>query len=203
MSRRSLSALVCLGLVAAGVPAEATGQVRFNDGRRGARFLFEGTVGYSFLTGELGDSISGGFGGEVGAQYQLREAPLRLGLGGGYANLSYSELDGTADKWSFYGLASYLIYSNESEMIPYVQARVGWTRLSDDLDGAGRSRAGLEIGALVGVDIPVGEKISLEAVGAFSWITTGEASIRGVNVPGSSQAGSSFGLRAGALFFLD
>lgn len=203
MFRRSLLPLCFLVLAAGGIPEEAPSQVPFGDVRRGSRIMLVGTAGYSFLTGEIGDSISGGLGAEVAGQYQLREAPLRVGIGGGYASLSFTEVDASADKWSFFGLASLLIYSNESESIPYIQLRVGWTSLSDDREAVKTSRSGLEIGAVVGVDVPISEKISLDVSGLFSWINTGDASVDDVGVAGSSQTGSTFGLRAGAIFFVN
>jgi hypothetical protein len=192
---------VCLGIVF--LPEVSAGQSRVGDPRLGSRFAIDATLGYSWLTGEVGDSITGGVGAELAVVYQTAEIPLRFGLAGGYASLSFEAGGGSADKWSVFGLATYLIVSEETEMLPYVQGRVGWTQFSDDRLGVKSTASGFEIGAAAGVDIPVAEKISIDVVGLFNWINLGPTTVQGIDIPDSSKTGSAFGLRAGAIFFLE
>lgn len=182
----------------------------------------EVAAGYGILAGEVGDSVGGGLQFEGVAFYQPRTLPARFGAGAEYSRFGFDRADGSLGKLSLFGTATLLIRSVETEMIPYVQLRVGWARLSDDqgcgppyeqaeeLCGAGpgeitpgtRVRSGIEVGAAVGVDIPVGERISLDFGGTFAWLGVGDFDFEGETLPDTDAAGSAFGLRAGAVYFL-
>lgn len=182
----------------------------------------EVAAGYGILAGEVGDSVGGGLQLEGVAFYQPRDLPARFGAGAEYAWFGFDRADGSLGKLSLFGTATLLIRNAGTEMLPYVQLRVGWTRLSDDqgcgppyelaeeLCGAGpdeltpgtRVRTGIELGATVGVDIPVGERISLDFGGTFTWLGVGDFDFEGTTLPGTDAAGSAFGIRAGAIYFL-
>jgi len=49
------------------------------------------------------------------------------------------------------------------------------------------------------VDVPLGERLSLDVSGMFQWISAGDGERGGVAVPGTSQTGSLFAIRAGVL----
>ncbi len=204
MHCRLILLLVGASLSMAALPSDAAGQNRFNDPRRESLFAIEATLGYSFLTGAIGDSVSGGLGGELLLAHQIVSIPLRLGIGGGYHRLAFDDEDQSLGKLSLFGFLTYLLYSDESEMTPYVQGRAGWTRLSwTEARGTGRdvSRSGLEIGAAVGVDIPVAERVSIDVVGLFTWISAGDREADGDTLPSTDETGSTFGIRAGVIFF--
>ena len=86
-------------------------------------------------------------------------------------------------------------------MIPYVQGRVGWMRLSNDLAGISTRISGLELAALVGVDMPVAPSISIDVSGQFGWFTGGDLVVEGTSQPDTARSGSLFSIRAGAFFF--
>jgi hypothetical protein len=176
---------------------------------------------YGIMAGEVGDSVGGGLQLEAIAFHQPRDLPFRFGGGGGYSWFGFDRADGTLRKLSLFGLATLMIPSMDTEMVPYVQVRAGWTRLSDDqgcgppyelreefcggdpdeVVPGGRIRSGLELGAAVGVDIPVAERISLDVGGSFSWLNLGEIRFGGTSLPFTDASGSAFSLRAGAAYF--
>jgi hypothetical protein len=215
--------IVPLAVVCLLVPARASAQ-QFPGSEEPLRsgFGLEAAAGYRILAGEVGDSIGGGLEIEGMAFWQPRDLPARFGVGAEYAWFDFDRADGSMGKLSLFGTATLLIRSNDTSMLPYVQGRIGWTRLSDDqgcgppyeqagaLCGAGpgevtpgtRTRSGIEIGAVVGVDIPVGERLSLDVGGTFNWLAVGDFDFEGTTLPDTDAAGSAFGLRAGATYFL-
>jgi hypothetical protein len=182
----------------------------------------EAAAGYGILAGEVGDSVGGGLQAEGVVFYQPRDLPARFGAGAGYSWSGFDRADGSLGKLSLFGTATLLIRNSDTEMLPYVQLRFGWTRLSDDqgcgppyeqaeeLCGAGpgeltpgtRTRSGIEVGAAVGVDIPLGERFSLDIAGTFVWLGLGDFDFEGTTLPNTDASGSAFGIRAGAIYFL-
>jgi hypothetical protein len=193
-------------LLLIGLPRAGTAQGQF-DPRREARFMVDANLAYVLITGDIGDSLKGGPGIEVSGLYQLGTIPLRIGGGAAYSYHGLEEpsdgesVDGSASKLSIFGAAGLLLFSDDTEMVPYIQARVGWTQLSSDSRGFNVKQSGFEIGALVGVDLPVAEWISIDVSGQFGWVTAGDASGDTVTVSGTSRSGSVFAIRAGAFFF--
>jgi opacity protein-like surface antigen len=100
-----------------------------------------------------------------------------------------------------FALVDLLLFSQETQMIPYVQGRVGWMQLSNDSDGVSTKISGLELAALVGVDMPVAESISIDVSGQFGWFSGGDLTVDGISDPGTSRSGTLFSIRAGAFFF--
>jgi hypothetical protein len=181
-------------------PGEAEAQSRF-DPRREARFMIDANVAYTLIAGEIGDSLSGGPGIEAAALYQLGGAPLRIGAGAGYSRHGIQDVDASANRYEVFAVADLLLFSEETQMIPYVQARIGWMQLDNSLDGVSTRISGLELATLVGVDIPVAESISIDVSGQFGWFSGGDLSVDGVSDPDTSRSGTIFSLRAGAFFF--
>ena len=163
--------------------------------------MIDANLAYTLITGEIGDSLNGGPGVEAAALYQIGSMPLRLGAGGGYSRHGIQDADGSASRYEIFAVADLLLFSRETEMIPYLQGRVGWMQLSYDLSGVSTRISGLELAALVGVDMPVAENISIDVSGQFGWFNGGDLELDGVSVPGTSRSGSLFSLRAGAFFF--
>jgi len=181
-------------------PEEAVAQSRF-DPRREARFMIDANLAYTLIAGEIGDSLSGGPGIEAAALYQLGGAPLRIGAGAGYSRHGIQDVDASANRYEVFAVADLLLFSEETQMIPYVQARIGWMQLDNSLDGVSTRISGLELATLVGVDIPVAESISIDVSGQFGWFSGGDLSVDGVSDPDTSRSGTIFSLRAGAFFF--
>lgn len=206
MRRISLVASLTVLLVA--VYPSATAAQGLLDPRRDAKSMIDASLGYVLITGQVGDSLKGGPGIEASFQYQLENVPLRLGGGVGYSRhgveepVEASSISGSSNKWSAFALGTLLLFSDDTDMIPYVQARLGYTSFATSADGVDSSLGGIELGALVGVDLPVSERISIDVSGLFAWINTGNASVDGVSIPDSSRSGSVFSIRAGAFFFL-
>jgi opacity protein-like surface antigen len=193
-------ACVCVAAVLGG-PRDADAQGRFLDPRRQAGFMVDANLSYTLVTGDIGDSIAGGLGGEAAVLYQFEEIPLRIGGGAGYSHHGIDQADGSADKLSLFASAIVLLFSDETDMIPYLEGRVGWTQFDSTIDGSDSKRSGVELAAVVGVDIPVAEKISVDVSGLFSWINAGDAQVPGGRIPDSAKSGTAFALRAGAFFF--
>ncbi len=221
---RTLLALVAVAVTAS--PAQAQ---RFpgSDEYERSGFAVNLTGGYTFLGGEVGDSIGGGFALEGSALYDFGPAPVQVGAGAGYSWLGFDRGDGTMNKLTVFGFGAWKFLDLESEMTPYVRVRVGWTHLSDDrpcgLPRCGsvddpdryvqgtRTRSGLEIGAAIGVEFPVSRKVSLDIGGGFDWVSVGDYYLDGQwaddgapvsdTLPDSSQSGSEFRLYAGVLYF--
>lgn len=187
--------------------------------------------GYSLLGGAVGDSTSGGFrlGGEV--IYDFEDTPVQAGIGGSYTWFSFDvaddspeadSYDGSLGKLSLFGLGTWKFLDIESSMVPYVTGRVGWTRLSDEVGCrrpvcgreviGTRTRSGFEIGAKVGVQLPVSRTIVLDIGGSFDWLSVGDYRIEGTwaddgssvsdTLDDTGESGTAFSLFAGALFFL-
>lgn len=167
--------------------------------------------------GMLGDSIGAGFGGALFGFYQIPDVPIRAGVGGSYTRFS-TEGDGDAlTKLSFYLASSVLIADPFSSVVPYIQGKVGFSSLDDDelyctdrdaltCDPAdlvrGRERSGLELGAAVGVDIPVSDKLKIDVSGTFTWLDLGDVTAGGVSRSGTSTNVSTFGLRGGVTLLI-
>lgn len=200
MRRFLVAVTITVVVLALGIPREATAQDRF-DPRREARFMIDANLAYTFVAGEVGDSLNGGPGIEAAALYQLGGAPVRLGGGIGYSRHGIDEADGSANRYDVFALAELLMFSEETHMIPYLQGRVGWMQLANNLDGISTKISGLEFAALVGVDMPVAERISIDVSGQFGWFSGGDLDIDGVSVAGTSRSGTIFAIRAGAFFF--
>jgi hypothetical protein len=181
-------------------PEEAVAQSRF-DPRREARFMIDANVAYTLIAGEIGDSLNGGPGIEAAALYQFGGAPLRIGGGAGYSRHGIQDVDASANRYELFAVVDLLLFSEETQMIPYVQARVGWMQLGNSLDGVSTRISGVELATLVGVDIPVAESISIDVSGQFGWFSGGDLNVDGVSDPGTSRSGTIFSLRAGAFFF--
>lgn len=185
-------------------------------------FAVGGALGYGILAGEVGDSVGGGLQVEGMATFRPEGTSIRFGAGGGYSWFEFDRGEGTLGKLSLFSVATLLIPSLDTKMVPYVQARIGWTRLSDD-QGCGppyeqreeycgvgpddfapgdRVRSGLELGAAVGVEIPVAERISLDVQGSFSWLELGDMDFEGTSLPVTDASGSAFAMRGGAIYFL-
>lgn len=201
MRRFAVAVAVTTLFLSLGIPSETLAQGRF-DPRRDARFMLNANIGYTLLSGEVGDSVGGGPGIEAAALYQFGTVPLRVGGGGGYSRHGLDNKDGSANRFDVFAMADLLLFSDETQMVPYLRGRVGWMQLSDDVDGISTKISGLEIAALVGVDLPVSESISVDVSGLFGWFSGGDLNIDGVSTPGTSKSGTLFSLRAGAFFFL-
>lgn len=200
MRRFLVAAALTIVLQASVTPTEGLAQGRF-DPRRQARFMIDANIGYTLITGDIGDSIGGGPGIEAAALYQLGGVPLRLGGGGGYSRHGIQDADGSANRYDVFALAELLLFSEETEMIPYLQGRVGWMQLASSVDEVSTKISGIEFGVLVGVDMPVAESISIDVSGQFGWFSGGDLVIDGTSVAGTSRSGSIFSIRAGAFFF--
>lgn len=200
MRRLAVAVAVMVVLQALNMPTGALAQGRF-DPRRQARFMVDVNLAYTLVAGDVGDSLNGGPGMEAAALYQIENVPLRVGGGAGYSRHGIQDADGSDNRYEVFAVADLLLFSEETEMIPYIQGRVGWMQLANSLDGVSTKISGLELAALVGVDMPVAESISIDISGQFGWFTGGDLNIDGVSFPGTSQSGSLFSIRAGAFFF--
>ena len=200
MRRFLVAAAMTIVLQAFAMPSEGLAQGRF-DPRRQARFMIDANLAYTLITGDIGDSIGGGPGIEAAALYQLGGVPLRLGGGAGYSRHGIQDADGSANRYEVFAVAELLLFSEETEMIPYLQGRVGWMQLANSVDEVSTTLSGLEFAALVGVDMPVAESISIDVSGQFGWFSGGDLVIDGTSVAGTSRSGSIFSIRAGAFFF--
>jgi hypothetical protein len=200
MRRFLVAVALTIVLQAFVTPAEGLAQGRF-DPRRQARFMIDANIGYTLITGDIGDSIGGGPGIEAAALYQLGGVPLRLGGGAGYSRHGIKDVDGSANRYDMFAVAELLLFSEETEMIPYLQGRVGWMQLTNGVDQVSTKISGIEFAALVGVDMPVAESISIDVSGHFGWFSGGDLVIDGTSVADTSRSGSIFSIRAGAFFF--
>ena len=180
------------------------------------------TAGYSFLGGEVGDSISGGLRLAGTAFYDFGKTPFQLGVGGAYSWLGFDYADGTLGKLSLFGYGTWKFIDLESSMIPYASLRLGWTKLSDEqpcgfprcgrpYEGT-RTRSGFEVGAAIGVEFPLSKKFSADLGGGFDWLFPGDIQLDGQYVddgtpvsgplPGTAQQGSAFTIYAGIQYFI-
>jgi hypothetical protein len=200
MRRVLVAAAITIALQALVPPAEGLAQGRF-DPRRQSRFMIDANLAYTLITGTVGDSLNGGPGIEAAALYQIENVPVRVGGGAGYSRHGIQDVDGSANRYEVFAVADLLLFSEETQMIPYIQGRVGWMQLANSVDGVSTTISGLELAALVGVDMPVAESISIDVSGQFGWFTGGDLNIDGVSVAGTSRSGSLFSIRAGAFFF--
>ena len=185
------------------------------------------TAGYSFLGGEVGDSVSGGLRLQGTAFYDFGKTPVQVGVGGAYSWLGLDYADGTLGKLSLFGFGTWKFVDLESSMVPYVSLSLGWTQLSDDqpcgfprcpvfeggpgIEGT-RTRSGFEVGAGIGVEFPLSRKFAADVGGGFDWLFLGDYQLDGTFVedgtpatgplPDSSQQGSAFTLYAGLQYFI-
>ena len=180
------------------------------------------TAGYTFLGGEVGDSVSGGLRLQGTALYDFGKTPVQVGVGGAYSWLGLDYADGTLGKLSLFGFGTWKFVDLESTMVPYFSLRLGWTQLSDDqpcgfprcgrpFEGT-RTRSGFEVGAGIGVEFPLSRKFAADVGGGFDWLFLGDVQLDGQYVddgtpvsgplPDSSQQGSAFTIYAGLQYFI-
>lgn len=210
---RSLSLfLAAFALAAAPADAQFRQQAPEKDG-----LGFTADLLFAQLGGSIGDSIGIGFGAAAGGFYQFSQAPARLGAGASYTRFSADEVDGSHNKFSLYATGSWHVADPGTSVIPYIQGQVGYVRLDDDATTcaafptepsdcttaplSGREWSGLELGAMVGVDIPMTETLNINVGGTFSWITLGDLTAGGQTIDGTSTNVSTVGLRAGVIVF--
>jgi len=167
---------------------------------------------FSQMGGSVGDSVGTGFGAAGSAFFQPAGTPARLGIGASYTRFSTEGPGDALNKFSIYALAGWQIADEYTSVIPYIQGTVGYTKLSDDepcsefICGTGttlvgKDRHGVELGANVGVDIPLSETLNIDVAGTFSWLGLGDLEVAGQTIDGFSANGSTFGLRTGITFF--
>lgn len=164
----------------------------------------------------LGDSIGSGFGAAAWGFYELPGIPVRVGPGVAYTRFATTGDGDAATKLSFHAQGSVLIADPYSAVVPYIQGKLGWASLDDDelfctdLDTLacdpedevrGREWSGLELGAAVGVDIPMSETLLIDVSGTFTWLDLGDVTAGGTTISGTSTTASTFGIRGGVTFF--
>lgn len=204
--------LVALAVGAA--PAEA--QFRQQAAEKGGLGLRADLL-FAQMGGTIGDSIGTGFGLSGAAFYQFRQVPARLGAGASYTRFATDLPGGAHRKLSMFALGSWHITDPNTSVVPYVEGRIGWTRLDDDAPTCaaypaeeppscgstltGREWSGLELGAVAGVDIPMTETLNIDVGGTFSWLALGDLTAGGQTIDGTSTNVSTFGFRAGVTIF--
>jgi hypothetical protein len=210
---RSLSLfLAAVALAATPADAQFRQQAAEQDG-----LGFTADLLFAQMGGTIGDSIGIGFGLAAAGFFQFPQAPARLGAGASYTRFSTDELDGAHNKLSVFATGSWHIADPNTTVVPYLQGQVGYVRLDDDATTcaafpdeeppgcttalAGREWSGLELGAAVGVDIPMTETLNIDVGGTFSWLTLGDLTAGGQAIDGTSTNVSTFGMRAGVTIF--
>ncbi len=167
---------------------------------------------FAQMGGSIGDSLGTGIGAAGAVFIQPAGTPARLGVGASFTRFSTEGPGDALNKFSVYALAGWQIVDPETSVIPYLQGTIGYTRLSDDelcdeficgqgTQLRGRVRTGIQIGANVGVDIPLTETLNVDVVGTFSWLGLGDLRVAGQTFDETSADGSTFGLRAGFTVF--
>lgn len=180
-------------------------------------FGFTGDATFAQMSGTIGDSIGTGFGAALAAFYELPEQPARLGAGASYTRFSTDGSGDALNKFSIFARGSVHIADPNTSVVPYIQGTVGYTTMDDDeffctdLDAPdpcpaeslrrGREWSGFEVGAVVGVDIPMTETLNLDVAGTFAWAALGDVTAGGVELADTSTNISTFGLRAGVTVF--
>lgn len=206
--------LLLLAVAASASPAFA--QFR-EQAREKSGFGFTADATFAQMSGTIGDSIGTGLGAALQAFYDLPDQPGRLGAGASYTRFATDGPGDALNKISLFARGSWHIADPNTSVVPYVQGTVGYTMLDDDeffctdLDAPdpcptesrrrGREWSGFELGAVVGVDIPMTETLNIDVAGTFSWASLGDVSAGGLEIAGTSTNISTFGLRAGVTVF--
>lgn len=173
---------------------------------------FTANLVFAQMSGAIGDSVGTGLGAAGAVFMQPDGSPARIGIGGSFTRFSGIGALESTQKLSVYAQAAVQIDDAETSVIPYLMGTVGYTRLSDDnvcteeICGTGTTlmgqvRSGLEIGAVVGVDIPLTETVNVDVSGTFSWLGLGDLEAAGQTIAETSTNASTFGLRAGFTVF--
>jgi hypothetical protein len=175
-------------------------------------FGFTADLVFAQMGGSVGDSVGAGFGVAGSLFVQPAGTPVRLGVGGSFTRFSTVGPGDALNKVSVYAVGAWRIADPETSVVPYIQGTVGYTRLSDDelcnelICGTGTTlrgqvRSGLELGANVGVDIPLTETLNVDIAGTFSWLSLGDLEVAGRSFGDTSTTASTFGLRAGVTVY--
>lgn len=162
--------------------------------------------------GSVGDSIGFGVGLAAFAFYQPNRFPARLGIGGSYTRFTTDGPGDAFNKLSLFAGGTWRIVDPNTTVIPYVGGRLGYVTVDDDeffcLEQRaptcpeeelvrGREWSGLEVGAVVGVDLPLSESVNVDVSGTFSWLALGDLTAEGETIDETSTNLSTFGLQAG------
>ena len=193
------------------VVAPASAQFR-QQAEQSSGLGFTADLVFSQMSGAIGDSVGTGLGAAGAVFIQPAGPPSRIGVGGSFTRFSGIGARESMKKVSVYAQAGLQIEDNETSVIPYIMGSVGYTRLSNDdvcsefVCGTGTTlmgevRSGLELGAVVGVDIPLTETVNVDVAGTFSWLSLGDLEAGGQTISDTSTNASTFGLRAGFTVF--
>ena len=175
-------------------------------------FGFTADLLFAQMGGSVGDSVGTGFGVAGSLFVQPTGTPVRVGVGGSFTRFSTVGPGDALNKVSVYAVGTWRIADPETSVVPYIQGTAGYTRLSDDelcnelICGMGTTlrgqvRTGLELGANVGVDLPVTETLNIDIAGTFSWLSLGDLEVAGRSFGDTSTTASTFGLRAGVTVY--
>jgi len=218
------SRLITLTLMAVTCLANTAHAQRFpgSEDRTHSGFALGLTAGYTFLGGEVGDSVSGGLRLRGTAFYDFGKTPIQIGGGASYSRMGFEFAEGTLGKLSLFGFGTWKFVDLESNMVPYFSLSLGWTQLSDDqpcgfprcgrvVEGT-RTRSGFEVGAGIGVEYPLSKNFSANLGGDFEWMFAGDYQLEGQYIddgtpvsgplPDSSQQGSAFTIFVGLQYFI-
>lgn len=205
-----MRALVLSMLTVCAVAAPAQAQFREQAPEQGGLgFTLDGM--FSRLGGDAFDGIGNGYGVVGTAFYELDQAPVRIGAGGSWARYGTEGPGDALKRVSVFGFAAIQVADADTPVVPYIMGKVGYTSTTDDElcdplicvaeDLVGRDWSGIELGAVVGVDIPLTRSVNIDVAGSFSWLSLGDLEAGGQTIENTRNTASAFGFQAGFTFF--
>ena len=205
-----MRALVLSMLALAVMAAPAQAQFRQQTPEQGG-LGFTVDVMFSRLGGDAFDGIGNGYGVVGTVFYELDGLPLRFGGGGSYARYSTEGPGDALSRVSVFAMGAVQVADINTPVVPYIMGKVGYTRTTDDElcdpvicvvdDLEGREWSGIELGAVVGVDIPLTPSVNIDVAGSFSWLSLGDLEAGGQTIDNTKNTSSAFGFQAGFTVF--
>jgi hypothetical protein len=181
-----------------------------------SKFAFEGTFGYTGLSGDYGNVLSGGWVAEFNIDYHLGSFRYGIGYEVGSFDAEQPFENESVSKVGAHLYATYLLPLS-GKITPFVTGRLGSLRLrpegetfapeveplseEDETDEEGENPAprvdGFEAALVGGIEFAVSSRFAFDVSGLFSTMSTDEVDLTPIGL-GMVDKGTSWSLRVSA-----
>lgn len=180
--------LVAAAVLGLGAPSHVLAQI---DSYRG----FELWGGYGGWSGDDASTLGSGPQGGVAVFAEISDR-LGFGVEGVYGSMEQDQTL-TVREYAF-GPVLRQAFGDRSATHVFLQARLGWTRLSSAGAAVDVKQDGISVGPEIGLEIPLSQSLRLVAAGGAQWRRYGDSHVfLGPTFEGTSGSAWRYGVRLG------